>query len=62
MQKQFVSAREISEIMGVSTGKAYQIIRILNKQLQDQGYVTIAGKCNRRYFEERCLYGGTTGD
>lgn len=55
--KQFVTAREVAEIMGVSEGKAYSVIRELNAQLKDQGYITIAGKVNRRFFEEKCLYG-----
>ncbi len=57
---QFVTAKEIAEVMGVSVGKAYGIIRELNAQLREQGYLTIAGKVNRRFFEEKCLYGGRT--
>lgn len=58
MSKQFITAKEVSEIMGVSEGKAYSVIRELNAQLRSQGYITIAGKVNRRFFEEKCLYGG----
>lgn len=55
--KQYVTAKEVAEIMGVSEGKAYGVIRELNSQLKDQGYITIAGKVNRTFFEEKCLYG-----
>lgn len=58
MNKQFVTAKEVAEIMGVSSGKAYAVIRELNAQLRDQGYIVISGKVNRRFFEEKCLYGG----
>lgn len=58
MTKQFVTAQEVAEIMGVSVGKAYGIIRELNEQLKNQGFITVPGKVNRRFFEEKCLYGG----
>lgn len=53
---QFVTATEVAETMGVSLGKAYEIIRTLNKQLKEQGFITVSGKCNRKYFEMKCLY------
>lgn len=56
--KQFITAKEISEIMGVSQGKAYCIIRELNDQLKAAGYITVQGKVNRKYFYEKCCYGG----
>ena len=58
MQKQFITAREVAEPLGVSDGKAYAVIRELNGQLKAQGYITIAGKVSRAYFEEKCCYGG----
>lgn len=58
MTKQFITAKEVAEIMGVSEGKAYGVIRELNAQLRSQGYITISGKVNRAFFEEKCLYGG----
>lgn len=59
MVKQFVTAKEVAETLGISEGKAYAVIRELNAQLKAQGYFTIAGKVNRVYFEEKCCYGGT---
>ena len=58
MTKQFITAKEVAEIMGVSEGKAYGVIRELNAQLRSHGYITISGKVNRAFFEEKCLYGG----
>jgi len=43
-------------ILGVSRNKAYKIIQLLNEELKAQGYVIIAGKCSRRYFNEK-FYG-----
>lgn len=60
--KQFITAKEVSEIMGVSEGKAYSIIRELNSQLKEAGYITVQGKANRKYFYEKCCYGGNLKD
>lgn len=57
MAKQFITAREVAEIMDVSSGTAYRIIRQLNDQLKANGYLTVAGKVSRKFFEERVLYG-----
>lgn len=53
LQKQYVTAGELVETLGISKGKAYQIIRQLNEELSKQGYIKIAGKCPRKYFEEK---------
>lgn len=57
MQKQYLTAKEVAEAMGVSLGKAYAIIRELNSELQAKGYITVAGKVNRVFFKEK-TYGG----
>lgn len=49
----FVTAKEVTEILGVCESKAYRIIQKLNRELESQGYITIKGKVSRRYFEER---------
>ena len=53
MKTQFVTADELVQSLGISKGKAYQIIRQLNDELSKQGYIKIAGKCPRKYFEKR---------
>lgn len=62
MTKQFVTAAEVAEIMGISAGKAYAIIRELNGELKKKGYLVVAGKVNRKFFEEKCCYGAKVGD
>lgn len=57
-KSQFITAKEAASVMGVSEGKAYGIIKELNEQLKEKGYIVIPGKVSRAYFEERCLYGG----
>lgn len=60
MEKSYITAKEIAETLGVSTGKAYSIIRDLNAELQKEGYLTISGKCSRAFFQEK-WYGAKVG-
>ena len=56
-EKIYYSAADIAAMLGVSTGKAYKILREMNKDLSDRGFLTIAGKIPVEYFKER-WYGG----
>ncbi len=55
--KQYVTAQEVSEILGVSLTKSYDIIRRLNAELESKGYLTIRGKTSRAYFNEKLYIG-----
>ena len=52
-EKNYLTAADVSEYMGVSIPMAYKIIRKLNDELKEQGYITVSGKLPRRYFEQR---------
>ena len=56
--KQYITAKEAAEILGVSPSKAYGIIRQLNEELKSKGFITISGKVSRKYFNER-TYGNS---
>lgn len=49
----FMSAAQVAEYLGVSVPMAYKIIQQLNAELKSHGYITIAGRVNRTYFEEK---------
>lgn len=51
--KNFLNAADVSEYMGISIPMAYKIIRKLNDELKAQGFITVSGKINRRYFEAK---------
>lgn len=53
MKKQYLTAKEISEAMGVSESKAYGIIRELNKELRAEGYLTVSGKVPVAFFKKK---------
>jgi hypothetical protein len=44
-------------MLGVSMGKSYKILREMNRDLSDKGFLTIAGKIPVEYFKEK-WYGG----
>lgn len=52
-KKLYITAKELAEMLGISVGLAYKIIRELNKELAKDGYIVIAGKCPRRYIENK---------
>lgn len=53
MKKQYLTAKEISEAIGVSESKAYGIIRELNKELRTEGYLTVSGKVPVAFFKKK---------
>ncbi len=62
MQRQnyMITAEEVAESMGISLGYAYKLLRKLNKELADQGYVTVSGKIPRAFWEKK--FYGYSGD
>ena len=57
MENKFMRVEEVAAELGVSASYAYKVIRRLNDELKAKGFVTIAGRINRQYFNER-VYGG----
>lgn len=49
----WVTWREVADFFGCCRAKAYQIIKQLNSELEDKGYLTYPGRVSRRYFNER---------
>jgi transposase len=56
-EKIHYSADDIAKMLGVSMGKSYKILREMNRDLSDKGFLTIAGKIPVEYFKEK-WYGG----
>ncbi len=57
MENKFIRADDVAKELNISTAHAYKIIRMLNEELKSKGYITIAGRVNKHYFNER-LYSG----
>ena len=53
MGNQFMRADEVAKELGISRSFAYKLIRQLNQELKERGFLTIAGRINRDYLRER---------
>ena len=49
----FIFASEVSERLSISRAYGYRIVKQLNEELKEQGYLTIDGRTSRRYFDEK---------
>lgn len=56
--KRYLNANDVAEYMDISVPMAYKIIRKLNDELVSQGYLVVAGRVSRKYFEQK-VYGGS---
>ena len=52
-ERLMMTATDVAKILGVSVGHAYKIIKKLNVELEQAGYLVIAGKVPKGYFEKR---------
>ena len=59
VQQSFMKVEEVAQELGVSKSYAYKIVQQLNKELKEKGYLTISGRVNRKYFQEKACYGST---
>ena len=55
-EKLYYTAKEVAEMLGISEGKAYVVIRILNKEMRDKGYLVIQVRVNKNYFLKKVTY------
>ena len=53
MKDIFYTADEVALQLGVSKAYAYKIIKKLNNENNKKGFITIAGKVNKDYYNER---------
>ena len=61
MNNKFICAEEVAQELSVSKPYAYKLIIRLNDELKEKGFITISGRVNRQYFNER-LYGMGKGE
>ena len=53
MEKTYFDVNDIMLITGVKQSKAYQIIKKLNIELREKGYIVIAGQVSKKFFYEK---------
>jgi hypothetical protein len=49
----YYTVEDVQALLGVSSSKAYQIIRQLNNELKAQGFIVVMGKTPKKYFNEK---------
>ena len=55
-ESHMMTAEDVSKELGVSKGHAYKLIRELNEELQSKGYLVVAGKVPKAFWETK-FYG-----
>lgn len=62
MSKQVYTAKDLQDLLGISESKSYSVIRQLNEELKEKGFLTFSGKISIAYFNERMYGMKSTGD
>jgi len=57
MGNTFMRVDDVAAELGVSKSYAYKIVRMLNTELKNMGYLTVAGRVSKKYFLEKVCYG-----
>ena len=53
----FMRVEDVAQELGVSKSYAYKVVRKLNAELKEMGYLTVAGRISKKYFLEKVCYG-----
>lgn len=53
MNNRMMKATDVMQELGVSRAKAYEVIRKLNAELDEQGYLVVTGKIPRAYWNKK---------
>lgn len=56
-EKRFLNVDDVAGYMDISIPMAYKIIRRMNEELSNMGYITVSGRVSRTFFEQK-VYGG----
>ena len=57
MGNSFMRVDDVAAELGVSKSYAYKIVRKLNTELKNMGYLIVAGRISKKYFMEKVCYG-----
>ena len=55
-EKTFMTVDEVAEELSVSKSYAYKVIRDLNAEMKQLGYLTVHGRVNTNYFYKKLCY------
>ena len=60
-EQQFRRVEEVAHKLVVFKSYVYKIVKKLNQDLKEKGYMTISGWVNRKYFQEKPVIAGWKG-
>lgn len=49
----YYSCEDVQALLGISSSKAYKIIRELNDELKAKGFLVVYGKTPKKWFNEK---------
>ena len=49
----FLTVEDVADELSISKSFAYKIMRKLNAELEQKGFITVTGRVNKHYFYER---------
>lgn len=61
VDKMYIGAKEIATMLDISEGLSYKLIRKMNAELKERGYITIQGRVSRKYSQEK-FYGANVNE
>lgn len=56
MSNTFMRVDDVAQELGVSKSYAYKLVRKLNEELKNMGYLTVAGRVSKQFFLEKVCY------
>ena len=55
----FMRVDDVAQELGVSKSYAYKIVRKLNAELKERGYLIVSGRISKKFFMEKLCYGSS---
>lgn len=55
-KKNFMTVDEVAQELCVSKSYAYKVVRELNEELKQLGYLTVTGRVNANFFRKKLCY------
>lgn len=49
----YMNVKDVCKILGRKESYSYALIKKMNEELKEKGYITVRGKVPRKYFYER---------
>lgn len=54
--KNFMTVEEVAQELNVSKSYAYKVVRELNAEMRELGYLTVSGRVNTNFFSKKLCY------